>query len=290
LTSQKLSSYQEKAVHAITENCRQFFETYGVDNVGFVTLTFPDNCQDPKEASRRFNSFKTHYFNRQFPAWLLVRERQVRGAWHYHLLVDYGRDIRTGFDFDALKSRNYRGVPSHLKKSWVRLNIRAKKFGFGRCEGPIPVRTSIEQISRYVAKYLAKGQSERTEFDKRVRLVSYSQSFKRRCGAPGTWSWGARSRGWRQGLQRWAGVCGLTDFAQFVEFYGDKWAYRMQDYLIGIDHYTNQDIMYLHDRFLLDDLRASRAFRPDWVCLDDGQILIPDTGEIYQDYLSPVPF
>lgn len=270
------------------ENVAEFFKVFGLENVGFITLTFPDNVVSSRESSRRFNSFKTHYLNLHYPNWILVRERQKRGAWHYHMLVDYGSDIRTGFDFDALDNKKYKKISSQLRKSWTRLNLRAKRYGFGRCEGPIPIRTTVEQMAKYVAKYLAKGLGERAPEDKGVRLVSYSQKFRRRCASPTSWAWSGRSKAWRSSLDRWASVCGFVNFRQFKEVYGEKWAYRLSDYLFDLTPYSDADIKEIHQRYMNSDARAAEHFKNRFLENDNSDYVNPVTGELID--LSNVPF
>ena len=95
-----LTPYHRKQAYSLHENVEKFIKLFGLGCVGFLTLTFKDNVTDHKEAYRRFNSLRSNFLNKIFPDYMLVKERQKRGAWHYHLLVGLNADIRTGFDFE----------------------------------------------------------------------------------------------------------------------------------------------------------------------------------------------
>ncbi|MBV2341180.1 hypothetical protein, partial [Escherichia coli] len=43
---------------ALAWNVQYFVDTYGLSNVGFLTLTFRDHVTDPKEAQRRLTPSK----------------------------------------------------------------------------------------------------------------------------------------------------------------------------------------------------------------------------------------
>jgi transposase len=55
------SPYHRKVAYALELNVKSFVETVGLDRLGFLTLTFPDNCTDHKEAYKRFRSFNANY-------------------------------------------------------------------------------------------------------------------------------------------------------------------------------------------------------------------------------------
>ena len=57
----ELTPYHQKSAFTLGENVRRFCDLYGLQNCGFLTLTFPDNVVDHKEASRRFNNMNRRY-------------------------------------------------------------------------------------------------------------------------------------------------------------------------------------------------------------------------------------
>src|SRR5260370_6245430 len=123
-------------------------------------------------------------------------ERQKSGRIHYHLLVNVGTDIRTGFDFGAVKKRDYRSASVALRNEWEFWRATAKEYGFGRTE-LLPVISNAQAIGRYVGKYISKHLEVREERDKGVRLVSYIGS--RVATVKFAWA-GGTGRAWRDGL------------------------------------------------------------------------------------------
>ena len=129
-----VSGYWWKAVSTLVERVKELAEDYGLERLGFLTLTFPDDVQGKKEAERRFNNFARRILDSRYQAWIKVFERGAkRNRLHFHLLVVLPFDIRTGFDFEAyqraraaktLSQRRYwtrmYGVsaPEHLRKEW----------------------------------------------------------------------------------------------------------------------------------------------------------------------------
>ena len=74
----ELSTNLKKSASALAWNVQYFVDTYGLSNVGFLTLTFRDHVTDPKEAQRRFNSLKTHILAKRYRAYIRVMEPEVR--------------------------------------------------------------------------------------------------------------------------------------------------------------------------------------------------------------------
>src|ERR1035437_4852543 len=72
-TRNELSAYQRKNAYILKENLEALIEKFGIEQIGFLTLTFP-NSLTLKQANTRFNSLATHVFGDLFPAWVCVRE------------------------------------------------------------------------------------------------------------------------------------------------------------------------------------------------------------------------
>ena len=161
-------------------------DRYGLERLLFVTGTFPDKVGDRKEAYRRFHSFSTNVLSKTFECWVLAVGRHRDGAIHYHLLAaaPVGVDVRTGFDFEAVKCRDYRSACPWLRDLWRRMRSLTNYDGehsghpypnIGRCEF-MPVRKSAGGVAGYVGRYLRNQFGTRFPEDKGARLVRFSRA------------------------------------------------------------------------------------------------------------------
>jgi hypothetical protein len=201
-----------------------------VERLGFFTLTFRANIKDRREAERRFNSLRTGVLLGRYPEFVKVKERQARGAWHFHLIVVLREDIRTGVDFAALEAGDYRTAGKHLRGEWAFWRKTAPEYGFGRTE-LLPVKSTEEGIARYVGKYLEKHMGNRIPEDRGARLVSYSKGT--RAGST-RFSWaGPKGTMWRAKWRQFAERLGFDDEDTFREWayaeYGPRWAFRLAE-------------------------------------------------------------
>ena len=94
---------QKKASFALQTNIEAMINKHGLNKIGFLTLTFADNVQCHKEATKRFNSLATNVLKNKYLSWIRISERQQTGRWHFHLVVVCKDDIRRGLRFDELK-------------------------------------------------------------------------------------------------------------------------------------------------------------------------------------------
>jgi hypothetical protein len=209
---------------------------YGIDKVGFLTLTFPDHVTEIREAQRRFNSLATNVLRDRYQAWMAVLERHKSGRIHFHLLIADKHDIRTGFDFQAIKRRDYRSASPHLRSEWAFWRLTAKAYGFGRTE-LFPIRSTGEGIGKYVGKYIGKHMESRKDEDKGVRLVRYSSKARY---AVTRFSW-AKGGGfsWRYKVRSFAWMMldsqGITPtMAGLREALGPHWAYQWRDFILSL--------------------------------------------------------
>ena len=154
-----------------------FCQKYGIEKVGFLTLTFKDHVTDFREAQKRFNSLKTNVLKGRYQDYIRVVERQKSGRIHYHLLVALTCDIRTGFDFFAVKDNDYSSANHDIRAEWAFWRRTAPKYRFGRTE-LMPVRSTSEGIGKYVGKYIGKTLEMRKPEDKGCRLVEYSRGAR----------------------------------------------------------------------------------------------------------------
>ena len=216
-TIQLNASKKKKSVFALQTNITAIINKHGINKIGFLTLTFADDVQCHKEATRRFNSLATNILKNKYLAWVRISERQKSGRWHFHLIVVCKNDIRRGLRFDELKNRNYKSASTALRDQWRFWRATAKKYNFGRTE-LLPVRTNSQRLAAYLAKYLTK--SIRTSADKNARLVSYSSKVLRVCTQSFSWCGG--------GAKKWRQACAL--FFTFNKVPVCRyWAYKYGD-------------------------------------------------------------
>jgi hypothetical protein len=262
----KLSPYHKKQAHVIYENCQRFIDHIGINRVGFLTLTFPENLTDHKEASRRFNNLNRRFISENFGRWAWVKEQQKRGAWHYHILIDCKCDIRSGFDFAHYKAaqdirknaykngKKYSGIKSildpiekkyissassSLLNLWKLMKITMKKYGFGISE-LLPIHSNAEATGRYVGKYVSNHVNQRSEASKGVRLSGYSKDFLR---SSTKFQWNNdNSKKWRQNLSKFASYAGVNSLEELSIRYGKRWAYQFQEIIIDIDNYSPDSV------------------------------------------------
>jgi hypothetical protein len=231
-----------KKAETLYLNLRAMIRHAGEARVGFTTLTFPDNCEDTKEAQSRYHSFDTHFLKRYELEKITVPERQQRGAFHYHAAVAFPWDIRTGFDFDAYRNfqqakrdgnkreeqkfeREFcKSANPRLKKWWRELLNAAPKYGFGRCQ-TIPIMNGAEAISRYLASYVTSASLNRLPCDKGLRTVRYSMKHR---AATLKFSWAnGNGQRWRRGLQI-LGLIYQLDFDGIKLKFGSKYQYEQR--------------------------------------------------------------
>lgn len=221
----------KKTAHALFVNVRAFVAKHGVEKVGFLTLTFSDECRNTKEAQRRFNSFATGFLRKEFSEYIAVFERHKSGVIHYHLLVPMDFNIRRGFDWDQVKRRNYRSASRYLRGVWAKFREIAPRYQFGRCE-LMPVKSNAVGVARYVGKYISKSINQRTEEDKGVRLVRCSRSARIATTrfawvTPGTYLWRAR-------CGKIAEELGVSDMDGLRHVMGPKWAWAVGGYAMNM--------------------------------------------------------
>jgi len=248
----KLATNHRKTAHALKTTVENLVKLYGIDRLGFFTLTFADHVIDAREASKRFHSLATHVLDVRYSAkWVKVFERQKSGRIHYHLLLVLPRDIRTGVNFDEFAKGNYRSANNTLKAEWnfwgPKGRDTARRYGFGRTE-LLPIKSTVEAISNYVGKYIAKHIEDRVEGDKGVRLVSYGKGLRGVSSANFGWeSPGARL--WRRKLKTFCEALGYTAEnyrERLLHECGSKWPYHLTPFI--------QEIRYQNYAFAAEAL------------------------------------
>ena len=234
----RLSTQQRKSAFVLQESVHLLAEKFGLENLGFLTLTFREHILCPKEAQRRLNSLLTRIIKPRYREYLGVMERQKSGRIHYHLLVVLEEDIRTGFDFDQVVNRDYSSASPALRREWAFWRSTAPKYGFGRTE-LLPVKSSIEAMAKYVGKYISKHMEVRQADDKGVRLVRYSRGSR-----AGTTRFQFQSEGsqeWRRKVATFAQIVQnqhpeirITELGDLSKVLGKRWAYTHREFILAL--------------------------------------------------------
>ena len=93
---------------------------YGIERIGFFTLTFADHVTNLREAQRRFRSIRAHVIVKRYERAIVVWERHKSGRIHFHLVVVLKEDIRTGRKFRGVQTQ---GLPERksrrLRAEWA---------------------------------------------------------------------------------------------------------------------------------------------------------------------------
>lgn len=211
---------------------------WGLERLGFLTLTFAQHITDPKEAQRRLNNLSTGVLRDRYPdGFIRVYERQKSGRIHYHLLVVLHQDVRTGVEFDRFAQGDYRTASAYLRSEWSFWRKTAKSYGFGRTE-LMPIRSTEEGIGRYVGKYIGKHHATRKEEDKGVRLVEYSRGGRM---ATTRFGWSSENASfWRCKVRLFAQIMRertghpINEMSDLTFYLGPRWAYHYRDFIFSL--------------------------------------------------------
>ncbi len=240
-------SWVRKSEFKVKCEVMALFEKFGLDRIGFLTLTFADDVQDHKEATKRLNSLITGVLRERYAQCIRVSERQQQGRWHFHLVVVCQQDIRRGVDFEAIKNRQYKdGANEALRAEWAFWRTTAKKYGFGRTE-LLPVKKTGEALAAYVAKYISKGFAYRQPQDKGMRLYSVIGG-SRFCSSRFSFV-SAKTTQWRRKVAMWAASwsgsfaavassggyqsVGLLTYDDLPHIFGKKWAWKYREQILA---------------------------------------------------------
>lgn len=236
--------YCRKQAHCVRENAERFIKDVGFSNVGFLTLTFPDNLSDHKRAYKRFKSFNANFLGKSefFGNWICIKERQTRGAWHYHMLIDCKQDIRSSFSWERFDLGDYSCANAYLRQIWRVLRDMLPRYSFGRHE-LTPIRVDSKAISTYLAKYLFKSLLNRSPEDKGIKL--YSTSGKTISSVP-KFSWlTENTKKWRKNVKTLANFVLQSDqYEALEEHYGKRWAYHLHQSIIDLPKIMKEDIPF----------------------------------------------
>lgn len=230
------SKQHRKAATALGWNVKYFAEKHGLENLGFLTLTFRDHIVCPKAAQKRLNSLISHVIKPRYGDYVGVMERQKSGRIHYHMLVNVRSDIRTGVDFKALARKDYSSANQCLRGEWAFWRKSAPKYRFGRTE-LLPVMSSSEAIGRYVGKYIGKHIEQRQERDKNARLVRYSTGARVVSTRYQFLTDGSEQ--WRKKVKQFAHMVAERhdtepSMAMLSAILGPRWAHNHREYILSM--------------------------------------------------------
>jgi hypothetical protein len=201
---------------------------FGIERIGFFTLTFKDHITDLREAQKRFRSLRAHVIVKRYKRAIGVWERHRSGRIHFHLVVVLDKDILTGADFAAFKRQDYRSANEGLRAEWAFWRQTCPKYRFGRHE-LMPVKSNAKGISRYVGKYISKHITQRLAEDKGARVVRFIGYKPWMRHASRKFSWNTTNGWlWRHKVAAFAGRYQLTGMEQMKMFFGPRWAYHLQ--------------------------------------------------------------
>lgn len=225
-----------------------------------------------KEANRRFNNLNRHIFGLVFEKAVVVSERHESRNIHFHALgIVAGRpDIRTGFNHEAVKRRNYSSASDALRVLWALLREKLPEYGFGRAE-LTPVKSVGEAVACYVSKYIEKNICNRTADDHRKRLVRYI-GWKKTQLKPNEFSWAsARACAWRGKARDAASLLLISEREECVLAFGPRWALHLTEAWQGRTPDDTSPFLvadWMTRRLLANDLaQLSRKKSPGWLKL-----------------------
>ncbi len=200
---------------------------YGIERIGFFTLTFADHVTSLREAQRRFRSIRAHVIVKRYERAIVVWERHESGRIHFHLVVVLADDIRTGANFAAFKCKDYRSANRALRAEWAFWRNTCPKYRFGRHE-LMPIKSNAKGIARYVGKYIGKHIRQRLEEDKGARLVRFIGYKAGDRSASCLFSWNSENAWlWRHKVAAFAIRHGVTDLDGMRRTFGPRWAYHL---------------------------------------------------------------
>lgn len=230
----KLLGGHKRMAEVLTIEIQELAKRYGIERLGFLTLTFSGEAPNLKEAQRRFHSLNTHILRTRYEKVISIPERGSKnGRLHFHLVVVLRRDIRTGCDFQEIEKGVYLSANQALRAEWAFWRKTAPLYGFGRTE-LLPVKSNAEGIARYVGSYIKKQISQRNAEDKGARLVNFSgygpgerTAYSRFAwNTPGGWLW-------RKKLEVFCKV-NSVEVEKLEKMFGPKWCYLLAPSIMSI--------------------------------------------------------
>jgi hypothetical protein len=242
----RLTGSHMRMSYVIAHEIQHLAKIYGIDRLGFLTLTFADHVTQIREAQRRFNSLATHVLKARYERCIGVWERQQSRRLHIHLIVVLPSDIRSGFRFADLHEKQgrarYASASKPLKSEWNFWRATAKRYRFGRTE-LLPVKSSADGIAFYVGKYLGKHIAQRVQGDKKARLVTFIGYKAGTRSASANFGWNnERAKLWRLKCAEFCRVNKFTGPAEIKRRFGPRWCYLLQEQSLNVFNYRPETL------------------------------------------------
>ncbi len=279
-----ISSSTRKTLWALTQNVEKFCYEHGIEWCVFGTITFPDPVVDMKEAQRRLHSFAT-FLKPRFPWMVIGVHRRKNRVIHFHFVAGAPVDVKTGFDFEAAKNRDYRSACSWLKKEWKAWRAatnydgrRAHKVAYpeiGRFE-IAPIKKNGVAAARYMAGYIRDGLQYRDASDRGKRLIRYWGRPRKTRAIKGQFAWSSLSPlAWlhRQKVAQAAFKLDCDTLADLQQHHGPKWCYHLRQIIADqrLPYYPS--VRYAH----ADDQWWADLLPPDAVDIEPQSAVVENT-------------
>ena len=224
-----------------------FARQWGEDSCGELTLTFAENITEKAEASRRFNSLRPALFALGVLSFIGCWERQIRGAWHLHLLIALAHPVRNQPDARVYLQRlrdTICGTAENEHKDGLLV-----KRGFGYIHHLAPIKKTAARFAGYFTSYLTKTWKSLQGEKKRVRLITYSKNVLRCASVHFSWN-GPGGINWRRKKRMFAFSCGCFTLEMAKENLGATWEYKYRLEIASqkLPHYDSVECM-IADRF-----------------------------------------
>jgi hypothetical protein len=255
-------SAARRRAYKLGHDMEGFFTGAGIEHVLMLELTHGHD--GPRSLAKKWDRMVKNGALPWLRDWGRIVEPHKSGAAHYHMVVEgpLGMDVRTGFDFDALRQADEAAqrkdwkecakwtkiysasAQPWLRAQWRRLKRILPKYGFGTRFRLVPVRTCGTAVAKYVAKYLSKclGRDLGPEW-KGTRRVEWSRkhAYRPRRKVSSQFAWAGLKSGngpkFRRRVGQMAQILGLEndDLKGLGSLVGTRWAFHWGGYLRGSD-------------------------------------------------------
>lgn len=332
----QLTSNHKKTAKTLKCNTVEFCNYFGINNVGFLTLSFgthkcskcgftggkryngkpkcpecggqmvprEENEIDPgkniAEARKCYNSFLTNVLRPRYGSLICVVERGDKyGRVHFHLLIDAGVDIKTGFNQEMFEELTkglsegrykrygkewrafYKGkgnVPESLSVEWKFLREIAGCYGFGTPQ-LTPIKSNEHAVSIYVSGYISKHITGRYRDDKGARLVSYTNAKEWRkywsnfaYNTPRGWAFRMKVKTYCERYNvEYGALCDEIGAKKGLKYFFENVIIPMSLKGSGLVYPTKE-----HAELCGEDVVTSNEVYPGWVSSGEKIDLIPD--------------
>ena len=238
----RLTGSQSKTKRAIEINLERMIREAGINSCIFGTLTvgrhegrrFIQTC-DAADASKRINNLARRFLPSIFRRWVLVTERHRTGAIHFHIVAELRVrvDVRTGYEWDAVRSGDYSSASDELRAIWKVLRDELPAFGFGRAQ--VEPLKNADAAACYVAKYVEKNLFNRTPADHRKKLVRYGGWEQTHCRSNDIGWATPRATAWRNKARDLAALVGVECRSEVAAAFGARWAFKLTRVMHAVD-------------------------------------------------------